>query len=85
MNINGYVYVGGGTDNGAVIPDLSRFDVTAVSNGQPWLAMNGLTGKDANGNIVSSAQVTGISGHFFYWQFRIPYLWRLYFCCSGLK
>jgi len=53
MTINDYVYVGGGIDNGAVIPDLSRFDVTAVDNGQPWSAMNGLTGKDANGNAVS--------------------------------
>ncbi|MBS1682865.1 MAG: galactose oxidase [Bacteroidetes bacterium] len=52
MVINDIAYVGGGTDNGQYVRDFYKFDVDQVDSGSPWTALNGLTGKDANGNPI---------------------------------
>ncbi|GHN03024.1 hypothetical protein WSM22_45130 [Cytophagales bacterium WSM2-2] len=64
MVIGDYVYVGGGIDNGQVATDLQRFDVTGVDNGIAWTPMNGLTGKDINGNIIAQPKSRSVSTTF---------------------
>lgn len=52
--IEPYAYVGGGNNNGSYVTDFYRFDPTALSDTtkNPWFALNGLTGKDLNGNLI---------------------------------
>ncbi|MBS1949938.1 MAG: hypothetical protein OJF59_002421 [Cytophagales bacterium] len=56
---NDMAYVGGGYDQagGQSYPvDFIRFDVSQLSNsgsGSPWSYLNGLTGKDKNGNAIT--------------------------------
>ena len=50
--INNIAYVGGGLDNGRYVQDFYKFDVTQLETGIPWIALNGLTGKDVNGNAI---------------------------------
>ncbi len=57
--IDNMAYVGGGYDaaGGNSYPvDFNKFDVTKLNpdgTGSPWIAMNGLTGKDPNGNVIT--------------------------------
>ncbi len=56
--IDNMAYIGGGYDpaGGASYPvDFNRFDVSKLNpdgSGSPWSALNGLTGKDKNGNAI---------------------------------
>jgi len=52
--IDDYAYVGGGNDNGSYVTNFFRFDPTALSDTtkNPWFELNGLTGKDQNGNAI---------------------------------
>lgn len=56
--IDNIAYVGGGFDpaGGNSFPvDFNRFDVTQLKDdgtGSPWSGLNGLTGKDKNGNAI---------------------------------
>lgn len=54
MVINDIAYVGGGSDNGSYVTDFYKFDVSLLEGGtqSPWVALNGLTGKDVNGNAI---------------------------------
>ncbi len=55
MVIDDKAYVGGGIDNGRYVTDFYKFDIAnlaADGTGSPWSRLNGLTGKDANGNGV---------------------------------
>jgi len=57
--INDIAYVGGGYDpaGGASYPvDFNKFDVSSLNpdgSGSPWSSLNGLTGKDKNGNAIT--------------------------------
>lgn len=54
--IDDIAYVGGGTDNGVPARDFYKFDVSLLNpdgTGAAWTALNGLTGKDANGNAIA--------------------------------
>jgi len=64
MVINDFVYVGGGIDNGQMATDFFRFDVSEANNGNPWLAMNGLTGKDVNGNAIAQPKTRALASTF---------------------
>ncbi len=50
-----YAYVGGGNDNGSYVTNFFRFDPTLLSDTtqNPWFELNGLTGKDKNGNAIT--------------------------------
>ena len=52
--IDNYAYVGGGSDNGTYVTNFYRFDPSALSDAtkNPWFQLNGLTGKDKNGNAI---------------------------------
>lgn len=52
MVINNIAYVGGGTSNNQYNKDFWAFDVKKLDVG-PWIKLNGLTGKDANGNAIT--------------------------------
>lgn len=59
--IDNMAYVGGGYDfGGQVYPvDFNKFDVTQLNpdgTGSPWTGLNGLTGKDKNGNAIIQPQ-----------------------------
>jgi hypothetical protein len=49
-----YAYVGGGNDNGTYVVNFFRFDSSLLSDTtqNPWFELNGLTGKDKNGNAI---------------------------------
>lgn len=51
MVIDDIAYVGGGTDNLQTVTDFYKFDVTNI-DANPWTPLNGLTGKDINGNSI---------------------------------
>ena len=64
MIINDVAYIGGGTDNGQYVYDFIKFEVDKVENGNPWTAMNGLTGKDVNGNAITQPRPRELTSTF---------------------
>ena len=52
MVINDIAYVGGGSDNLQLAKDFFKFEIKADGTGS-WTQLNGLTGKDANGNAIA--------------------------------
>ncbi|MGC4022845.1 MAG: kelch repeat-containing protein [Cyclobacteriaceae bacterium] len=65
MNINDVAYVGGGTDNSQYVKDFYKFEIDKLdSNGSPWTALNGLTGKDANGNAITQPRPRELASTF---------------------
>lgn len=65
--INDIAYVGGGTDNGVPARDFYKFDVTLLSpdgTGPAWTALNGLTGKDINGNAIAQPRPRELASTF---------------------
>jgi len=56
--IDDMAYVGGGYDFGGLSysVDFNKFDVSQLNpdgSGSPWSSLNGLTGKDQNGNAIT--------------------------------
>jgi N-acetylneuraminic acid mutarotase len=68
--IDNMAYVGGGYDpaGGGTYPvDFNRFDVTQLNpdgTGSPWTGVNGLTGKDKNGNAITQPRTRQQAGTF---------------------
>lgn len=52
MVIDNIAYVGGGIGNNQYDKDFYAFDVTKL-DATPWIKLNSLTGKDANGNAIT--------------------------------
>ncbi|MBI1767497.1 MAG: galactose oxidase [Bacteroidetes bacterium] len=67
MVINDIAYVGGGSDNNQPARDFYKFDVTKLNpdgSGSPWTQLNGLTGKDANGNAIAQPKSKELASTF---------------------
>ncbi|GHN02816.1 hypothetical protein WSM22_43050 [Cytophagales bacterium WSM2-2] len=64
MTINDYVYIGGGVSEGSVIPDFARFDINVLGSGQPWTALNPLTGKNAGGSPIPQPSARSLASAF---------------------
>lgn len=65
--INDIAYVGGGTDNGTYARDFYKFDVTLLNadgTGAAWSPLNGLTGKDVNGNAIAQPRPRELASTF---------------------
>jgi N-acetylneuraminic acid mutarotase len=52
MVINDIAYVGSGLDYGSYVKDFYKFDITQNGGQGAWLALNGLTGKNADGKSI---------------------------------
>jgi|GEM_PF-46372 len=66
MIIDDFAYVGGGSDNGQFVTDFFKFDVSKLEGGaqSPWIAVNGLTGKDVNGNAITQPRPRELASAF---------------------